>query len=99
MQQWIIQQGLNATTDALNYFHKQYQHIVALAGRRMMYWDEFFWKEPGTNATGFARLNSTAAVIRGMSNDLTVAAAEWARTLQRGIPAVTTGIGEAWYAK
>jgi hypothetical protein len=66
---------------ALAYFQQRVQGILATHGRRAMFWDEFW-------AAGLPAANSTYAEIRGTT---------FAALLAGGRPALTTGIGEAWY--
>ena len=94
----ITRARLNGST---THGYTRYQEIVAAANRSMMYWDGFFWRY-GADASraawsNFTILhNTTAATIRGITSgghDTN----EWSATLARGIPAVSTGLSEAWY--
>ena len=99
-RRFMAKQGLKTSLDVVDYFHQRYQQIVADANRTMMYWDGFWWKY-GADASraswsNFSVLrNTTAATIRGITDGHD--AAEWNATLARGIPAVSTGLSEAWY--
>ena len=99
-RKFMVEQRLKTSLDVVDYFHQRYQQIVADANRTMMYWDGFFWKygEDASRASwsNFSVLrNTTAATIRGITDGHDTA--EWNATLARGIPAVSTGLSEAWY--
>jgi hexosaminidase len=103
LKAWASAHNLTSTAAVLDYFHTRWQSILLDAGKRPMFWDEFFFVYDGDppTRTNLTILPGTTASVRGISNggadEYANDARQWNRTLAAGIPAINTGISEAWY--
>lgn len=106
---WARRQQPPMTTahDVLDYFHVQWQQMLLDAGRRPMFWDEFFWvyDAPTPTRKNLTILPGTSASLRGITGDrgpmikteYAGDLGEWEQSLAAGIPSINTGISEMWY--
>ena len=103
LKAWSLAHSMATPTELLDYFYKRWQTILLKAGRRPMFWDEFFWVYDAVTPTRtrLTVLPGTTATVRGVSGSSAAVYAsdqqEWADTLRAGIPAVSTGTSEMWY--
>ena len=97
---------MTTPTDLLNFFHVRWQEILLAAGKRPMFWDEFFWVYDASppRRSNLTVLPGTTASLRGITGDAGALIKseyagderEWERSLAAGIPTVNTGISEVF---
>jgi len=107
LKTWAQARNMSTPTDLLNYFHTRWQKILLAAGKRPMFWDEFFWVYDGSppTRTNLTVLPGTTASLRGVTADAGALIKteyagderEWEQSLAAGIPTINTGISEMWY--
>ena len=103
LKAWAAAHNMTTPTKLLDYFYIRWQTTLLQAGKRPMFWDEFFWVYAAATPTRtrLTVLPGTTATVRGITGYADAEYAgdqqEWANTLKAGIPAVSTGVSEMWY--